>query len=118
MDSWILDLACSFHVTPSRDWFDTYRSVNSGIVTMGNSAHYKITGIGNIRIKMFNGVVRTLCDVRHVPEVEKNLISLGTLDSNGYGYGYESVDGVMKVTKGEMVVMKEQINSKNIYKLL
>jgi hypothetical protein len=25
-------------------------SVNSSIVTMGNGAHFKITGIGNIRI--------------------------------------------------------------------
>ena len=51
MDSWILDLACSFHMIPNRDWFDTYRSVNSGIVTMGNGAHCKITGMSNIRIK-------------------------------------------------------------------
>ena len=70
VDSWILDLGCSFHVTPNKDWFDTYRSVNSGIVTMSNGAHCKITDIGNIRIKMFDGVVRTLCDVRHVPEVK------------------------------------------------
>jgi hypothetical protein len=35
---------------------------------------------------MFDGVVRTLCDVRHVPDVEKNLISLGTLNSNGFSY--------------------------------
>jgi hypothetical protein len=76
----------------------------------------KITSIGNIRIKMFDGVVRTLCDVRHVSEMEKNLISLGTLDSSGYGY--KSKGGVIKVTKGAMVVMKGQINSKNIYKLL
>jgi hypothetical protein len=61
-------------------------------------------------------VVRTLYDVKHVPEVEKNLISLGTLDSNSYGY--KSEGGVMKVTKGAMVVMKEQKNSNNIYKLL
>ena len=65
---------------------------------------------------MFNNVVRTLCDVRYVPEMEKNLISLGTLDSNGYSY--KSVGGVMKVTKGTMVVMKGNINSNNIYKLL
>ena len=45
VDSWILDSACSFHVTPNRNWFDTYRSVNFGIVTMGNGAHCKITGI-------------------------------------------------------------------------
>jgi hypothetical protein len=116
MDSWILNLACSFHMPPNRDWFDTYRSVNSSIVTMGNGAHYKITSIGNIRIKMFDGVVRTLFDVRHVPKVEKNLISLGTLDSNDYGY--KSKGRVMKVTKGAMVVMKGQKSSKNIYELL
>jgi hypothetical protein len=85
LDSWILDSACSFHMASNRDWFDTYKSVNSGIVTMSNGAHCKITGIGNIRIKMFDGVVRTLCDVRHALDVEKNLISLGTLDSNSFG---------------------------------
>jgi hypothetical protein len=58
-------------MTPNRDWFDTYRSVNSSIVTMGNGAHCKFTDIGNIRIKMFDGVVRKLYEVRHVPEVEK-----------------------------------------------
>ena len=83
---------------------------------MGNGAQCKITGTGNIRIKMFDGVVRTLCDVRHVPKVEKNLISLDTLDSNGYGY--KSKGGVMKVTKGVMMVIKGQKSSKNIYKLL
>ena len=35
MDSWILDSTCSFHVTPNKDWFDTYRLVNSGSVLMG-----------------------------------------------------------------------------------
>ena len=82
-------------MTPNKDWFDIYRSVNSGIVTMDNGAHCKITGIGNIRIHMFDGVVRTLCDVRHILEVEKNLISLGTLDSNSYGYN--SKGEVMKL---------------------
>jgi hypothetical protein len=65
---------------------------------------------------MFDGVVKTLCDVRHVPDVEKNLISLGTLDSNSFGY--KSEGGIMKVTKGVPVVMRGQKRSKNIYKLL
>jgi len=88
VDSWLLDLTCSFHVTSNRYKFDTCRSVNSGIVTMGNGAHCKITSKNNIRIKMFDDVVRTLCDVIHVPDVEKNLISLGTLDSNGFNYKF------------------------------
>jgi hypothetical protein len=116
MDSWILDSTCSFHVMSNKDCFDTYWSVNSNIVTMDNGEHYKLTGTCNIIIKIFDGMVRTLCDVRHVPEVEKNLISLGTLDSNGYGY--KSEGRVMKVTKGVMIVTKGQKSSKNIYKLL
>ena len=103
-------------MTANRDWFDIYKPVNSSIVTIGNGALCKIAGIGKIRIKMFDGVVKTLCDVRHVPEMERNLISLGTLDSNDYGY--KSAGGVMKVTKGAMVVMKGHKSSKNIYKLL
>ena len=104
MDSWILDSACSFHVTPNKDWFDIYMLVNSGFVLMGNDASCKVIGIGNIRIKMFDGVVKTLCDVRHIPDLRKNLISLGALDSNGFCYKFES--GVMKVSKGIMTVMK------------
>jgi hypothetical protein len=116
VDSWLLDSACSFHVTSNRCWFDTYKSVYSCIVTMGNGAHCKITGIGSIKIKMFDGVVRTLCDVRHVPEIEKNLISLGTLDSNGFSY--KSEGEVMIVVKGAMIIIKGEKNSKDIYKLL
>ncbi|KAG8498690.1 hypothetical protein CXB51_005073 [Gossypium anomalum] len=38
---------------------------------------------GTIKVKMFDGVVRTLSDVRYVPELKRNLISLSTLDSKG-----------------------------------
>ena len=56
------------------------------------------------KIKMFDNMVRTLGEVQHVLEVKKNLISLGTLDSNGYYY--KSENWLMKVSKGAMVVMK------------
>ena len=35
-DAWVLDLACSYHMTPRRDWFTTYRPINGGLVYMGN----------------------------------------------------------------------------------
>ena len=79
-DSWILDLACSYHMTLNREWFDTYMSVNCGNVLTGNDASCKVIGIGTIKIRMFDGVVRTLGEVRHVPDLRKNLISLGNLD--------------------------------------
>ena len=82
----------------------TYKLVTFGSVLMGNDASCKVIGIVNIRIKMFDGVVRTLCDVRHVPNLRKNLISLSSLDFNGFCYKSES--GVIKVRKSIMIVMK------------
>ena len=35
---------------------------------MGNNHPFKIVGIGLVRIKTYDGVVRTLVRVRHVPE--------------------------------------------------
>ena len=81
-------------MTHNKDWFNTYRSVNSSYVLMSNDASCKVVGIGNIIIKMFDGVVRTLCDVRHVLDLQKNLISLGTLNYNEFSY--KSTSGVMK----------------------
>uniref|UniRef100_A0A2N9ID98 CCHC-type domain-containing protein n=1 Tax=Fagus sylvatica TaxID=28930 RepID=A0A2N9ID98_FAGSY len=98
------------------NWFDTYRSINCGSVRMGNDAACTIIGMGTIKIKMSDGVVRTLEEVRHIPDMRKNLISLGTLDSKGYSY--KSENGIMKVSKGAMIVMTGQKISSNVYKLL
>ena len=82
---------------------------------MGNNVACKIFGIGKIKIKIFDNVVKTLGEVRHVPYVKKNLISLGTLDSNGYNY--KSKNGLIKVSRGAIVVMKKQKVKGNICKL-
>ncbi|KAG8496341.1 hypothetical protein CXB51_007486 [Gossypium anomalum] len=99
-EEWILASGCTFHMSPNRDWFTTYETVSEGVVLMRNNASCKITGVGTIKVKMFYRVDRTLSDVRHVPELKRNLISLSTLDSKGYRYTAES--GVLKISKGHM----------------
>ena len=106
IDQCILDLGCSRHITLNRHWFSSYESVHGGVVLMGNTASYKVMGIGSIRIKMLDGTVRTLTNVRHVPVMKKNLISLGGLDSNGCRRTLEQ--GVIRVTLGSQVVMKRK----------
>jgi hypothetical protein len=64
---------------------------------MGNNARCKDIRISNIKVKMFDGVVRTLTNVKYVRDLKKNLISSGKLVS--LGYGYLAKDRVMKVTK-------------------
>ena len=53
---------------------------------------------------MFDGVIRTLTNVRHVTELNKRLIFLGVLDS--CGHNFTSLGGILKVSKGALVVMK------------
>ncbi|KAG8499626.1 hypothetical protein CXB51_006086 [Gossypium anomalum] len=114
-EEWILDSGCTFHMSPNRGWFTTYETVSEGVVLMGNNASCKIAGVGTIKVKMFDGVVRTLSDVWYVPELKRNLISLSTLDSKGYRYTAER--GVLKISKGSLVVMKGQRKTAKLYVL-
>jgi len=75
-------------------------------------------GIGDVRIRMYDVTVRTLCDVRHIPELKKNLISLGTLHKNGFIPKADEDRETIKIVKGALTVMKGKITIGNIYKLL
>ena len=37
---------------------------------MGTNAPYKVVSMGNVKIWMFDGVVKTLGNVRHVPSLQ------------------------------------------------
>ncbi|KAM1559758.1 hypothetical protein ACFX1X_003072 [Malus domestica] len=71
---------------------------------MGDDNPCTTQGIGSIRIKHHDGVIRELHGVRYVPNLKKNLISLGTLESQGYKF--YSDNNVLKVAKGALVTMK------------
>ena len=114
-EEWLLDSGASHHVCPHKEWFSSYQTVNDGCVLLGDNSPCKTLGFGNIKIKMFDGVIRTLTDVRHVPELKKNLISLGVLDSSGHKF--TGLNGILKVSKGALVVMKAQ-RVGNLYKLI
>lgn len=53
---------------------------------------------------MYDGMEWILNNVRYIPELKRNLISLGTLDSNGYSY--KVIGGVLKVSRGYLCVLK------------
>lgn len=47
---------------------------------MGDNNSQNVVGVGDIAIRMYDGVVRQLREVRYVPNLKRNLISLGTLE--------------------------------------
>ena len=53
---------------------------------MGNDNSCKIIGIGFVSLRFKDDVVTLLRNVRHVPTLKRNLISLGMLNSIGCEY--------------------------------
>ena len=83
--------------------FLDFKEFNGGVVYIGNDSTCKIMGIGSVQIKMFDGVIRKPNDVRYVPDLKKNLISLGVLDASGYRIILEG--GNLKVARGALVAI-------------
>ena len=61
-----------------------------------------VVGMGDIRILLPNGSVWLLENVRHIPNLRRNLISVGQLDDEGHAIIF--VGGTWKVTKGARVL--------------
>ena len=81
---------------------------------MGNDHPCQIVGIGSVKIQMFDGNIRMLTNVRHIPDMKRNLISLGMMDSKGYRWVVN--DGVLQVMAGTKVILKGN-RQKNLYVL-
>ncbi|KAJ4720195.1 Retrovirus-related Pol polyprotein from transposon TNT 1-94 [Melia azedarach] len=103
-DVWIMDSGASYHICLRREWFTTYEQVDGGNISMANSSVCKAVGIGSIKIRTHDGKFCTLNDVRHVPLMTKNLISLSMLDNKGFSF--QGKGGVLHVCKGSNVVLK------------
>lgn len=58
---------------------------------------------------MSNGFVKILGDVRLLPKLRRNLISLSLLDSNGYTY--KSKNKTSKIMRDALVVMRAKLLS-------
>jgi len=111
---WLVDIGATYHICPRREWFSSLEKLDSGVVIMRNDAACQIIGISTVQIRMFDDVVRDLTDVRYVPQIKKNIISVGAVESKGLKVTLKNE--ILKVTKGSLVVMKG-IRDKNLYYL-
>ncbi|CAL2246832.1 unnamed protein product [Prunus armeniaca] len=79
--------------------FDTYEERNGSKISLGDKTSCDVLGVGIVKIKIHDGVVRSLSKVRHVQELRRNLIFLGTLDREGYSY--QAKERKLLVTQGK-----------------
>ena len=81
---------------------------------MGDDHPCSVESVGTIRIRMSDGMERELKEVRYVPQLKRNLISVGILETSGMVISVR--DGDLRMINGSMVVMKG-VRQGNIYYL-
>ena len=98
----MVDSGASFHLTPNRGYFSSYKDDDHRYVKMGNDGACKFVGIGNVCLPTSIGCGMLLKDVRHVPDIRLNLILAGSLDDEGYNGGFQNA--TWKFLKGNLIV--------------
>jgi len=111
---WMIDTGATYHVYPNRDWFSSFKKLDGYTVVMGDDCPCHMKGIGTVLTKMFDWMVRELNDVRYVPQLKRNLITIGALEALGLKVSIR--DRVLKMVKGSMVVLKG-VRHNNVYYL-
>ena len=79
---------------------------------MGDDHPCNMEGICTVLIKMFDGMVQELKEVRYVSQLKKNLISVSSLKA--LDLEISGRDGVLKMLRISMVAMKG-VRRNNLY---
>ncbi|XP_074315062.1 uncharacterized protein LOC141651242 [Silene latifolia] len=83
------------------------------MVSLTNGDKAKIEGIGEVKVRLYDGQVRRFGDVRYIPNISTNLISLGRL--NGLGCTIHVKNGVLEVTKNGKVISNGKRGKTNLF---
>ena len=73
-----------------------------------------IEGIGTVHIKLYAGMIKELKNVGYIPQLKKNLISVGALEVQGLRGTLG--EGILKMSSDSLVVLKG-IRCNNLYYL-
>eukprot|EP00253_Pinus_taeda_P014515 PITA_14515 len=83
---WLLDNGASFHMTGDKILFSTLEEKDLKIrIELGDDERYSVSGVGTVSFQREHGAIITLTEVKYVPGLKKNLVSITMLEEKGYG---------------------------------
>ena len=78
-DCWLIDSGTYFHMFFNKEWFREYERYNGGDVLLGVDSPTKIIEGGKVKLLLKDGRIRTFHVILHIPNLERNLISISTM---------------------------------------
>ena len=98
---WVLDSGSTAHLTYNRSVFSSYREISPKILDLGADSTALIVGHGDVTLQIsVNGKLRKcrIKNVRHVPSLRYNLISIPTMALLGHRTSFD-IDGAIITQK-------------------
>nr|GEV30722.1 ribonuclease H-like domain-containing protein [Tanacetum cinerariifolium] len=81
---WIMDSGGSYHITYLRDYLVDFEEYDGGNILLGDGRECRVRGTCKVQVQMRDVSSFMLDNVRYVPKLRRNLISLGTLEKKGF----------------------------------
>nr|GEU34698.1 zinc finger, CCHC-type [Tanacetum cinerariifolium] len=111
----VMDSGRSYHMTHMMDFLYDFKVFDSGSVQLDDNRTCAIKGIRKMKIHLHDGSRFILENVSYVPGLRRILISLGTLEKEGYTVKLQM--GRIKVINGSRVMMTEIWKKNCVYTL-
>ena len=92
-----------------------FEELDGGLMSMEDDHACWLVGKEPVRIRMYNGTLRELKEVRYIPTIMQNVISVGVLEAEGLRGTLG--EGVLKTSSSSLVILKD-IRGNNMYYLM
>lgn len=89
-DSWYIDSGATSHMCCDRSVMCDFVSTKSLEVKVANGDKLYTEGIGTVRIKLTNGIIKTISNVYYVPRLSGNLLSVSSMVKKGFKVVFSS----------------------------
>eukprot|EP00253_Pinus_taeda_P029115 PITA_29115 len=114
---WYLDSGASFHMTGDKSLFSTLEEKDLQMhIEMGDDGKYCVSGEGTVMFHREHGSPLTLTDVKYVPGLKKNMVSVAMLEDKIYDVVFSKGKEFLRhIAIGQ--TKRIGIRVKNLYKL-
>lgn len=87
-NSWLIDSGCTNHMTNDQALFTEIDKTLISKIKIGNGEFISVKGKGTVAIESLTGL-KHITDVLYVPDIDKNLLSVGQLIEKGFKVIFE-----------------------------
>lgn len=110
---WVIDSGCAHHMTSNHNWFANLKNIGKDTVLMRSNQKFEIEGVGSVRIRHFNREVIILSNVRLVPKLRRNFISVSMVVELGLDFTFKNLTVEIRNRKREMIIKANRVG--NLY---